>query len=259
MKIRFPAVAGSFYPEDPEEIKKMVFEFLEKVKPRRVDNLRTIICPHAGYIYSGPVAAYAYKLLENSKFKKIIAIGPSHYGMFLGAVEDDSDTWQTPLGIVKTGRISQFAKRGVISCYPEAHAPEHCLEVQLPFLQLTLKSDFVFYPLLTGEVSPAILADAIEPALDKESLLLISSDLSHYHPYADAVRIDRIANECIPALNFKKAELMEACGKTAIITAMHIAKAKGWKGVLLDYRNSGDTAGPKDGVVGYGAYAFYEG
>ena len=132
MKIRLPAVAGSFYPDDPEELKRMIATFLASAKPKKVKKLRVLIVPHAGYIYSGPVAAYGYKLLQQCKFKKVIAIGPSHHAAFPGATEDDSDAWQTPLGNVITGRISKFAKPGIVNCFPQAHQPEHCLEVQLP-------------------------------------------------------------------------------------------------------------------------------
>lgn len=257
MRVRAPAVAGSFYPEDPDELKKMITAFMDMAKPKKVDNLKALIVPHAGYIYSGPVAAYGYKLLKKNQFNKVVGIGPSHYGAFPGAAEDDASGWQTPLGMVKADLLSKIAKPNTISCYPQVHAPEHCLEVQLPFLQMSLGEEFLFYPLLTGAVSPPLLADIVEPALDDDTLLLISSDLSHYYPYADAVKIDRIANESIPKVDLKKAELVDACGRIAILTALHIAKSKGWRGAFLDYRNSGDTAGPKSGVVGYGAYALY--
>jgi len=257
MAVRVPAVAGSFYPDDPEELKKMISGFMDQAKPKKVKNLRALVVPHAGYIYSGPVAAYGYKLLKQGQFEKVIGIGPSHYGAFPGVSEDNSTGWETPLGMVKTGQLSNFTKPNTISCYPQVHIPEHSLEVQLPFLQMTLGENFTFYPLLTGAITPAVLADIIEPALDDDTLLLISSDLSHYHPYEDAIRIDKIANEAIPEIDLKKGALIDACGAVGILTVMHIAKSKKWKSVLLDYRNSGDTAGPKTGVVGYGAYAFY--
>lgn len=258
MGVRFPAVAGAFYPEEGEKLREMVNTFIRQARPPDVKNLKALLVPHAGYIYSGSVAAYGFKLLEKQNFSKIIALGPSHYAAFVGVAEDDSEGWQTPLGVVRTGRISKFAKPGFINCFPQAHAPEHCLEVQLPFLQTVLGGDFVFYPLLTGEVSPALLADALEPALKDDCLLLISSDLSHYFPYDEAVKRDGLSNKVIQSLDAKNAHLIDACGKTGIITAMHIAKSKKWKARLLDYRNSGDTAGPKSGVVGYSAFAFYE-
>lgn len=258
MRFRYPAVAGAFYPDDETELRKTINSFLITTKEDKLKKLRGLIVPHAGYIYSGGVAAYAYKLLLNENFNKVIAIGPSHYAAFVGAAEDDSDFWQTPFGNVKIGKISSLVGVKNIVCYPQAHAPEHSLEVQLPFLQTVLK-DFVFYPLLTSEISPSILAETLEPVFDKNSLLLISSDLSHYLPYQNAIKVDHNTIKIIESLDFKNTNLIDACGKTSIITAMHIAKSKKWKVKVLNYRNSGDTAGPKSNVVGYAAIAFYEG
>ena len=128
--IREAAVAGQFYPGWPEELKETI-GYMTSREEAKIDAVG-VISPHAGYIYSGPVAAYGYKLLQQCKFKKVIAIGPSHHAAFPGATEDDSDAWQTPLGNVITGRISKFAKPGIVNCFPQAHQPEHCLEVQLP-------------------------------------------------------------------------------------------------------------------------------
>jgi AmmeMemoRadiSam system protein B len=260
-KIRKPAVAGSFYPDDEGELKKMIEEYLSKAEEVELQGkLRGLVEPHAGYIYSGPVAAYGYRLLARSKAKKIIILGPSHYGVFAGACEDESDFWETPLGRVKTKSIRERIKEsGLIEVYPQAHSMEHCLEVQLPFLQSVL-DDFEVYPILTGEVDPAALADAIAGILDDDTVIIASSDLSHYLGYEEAKKVDSSANESVPSLDIESfINEGDACGKTAILILMYIAKKKGWKGKLLDYRNSGDTAGPKTGVVGYGCYAFYEG
>jgi len=260
-EIREPAVAGSFYPEDESELREMVEKFLKDAGDVKISKrLRGLVVPHAGYIYSGPVAAYGYKLLMKQDHKpgRIILIGPSHYAMFIGVAEGSARFWRTPLGLVPAESIaSKITDRSILGIYPQAHAPEHSIEVQLPFLQTVLKEKFTIYPLLTGEVNPALLANALEPAIDDNTLFIVSSDLSHYYPYEQARRLDAVANEAIPNLDFKRMEYAEACGKTGILTLMHIAKSKGWKGKLLDYRNSGDTAGPKDNVVGYGCYAFY--
>ncbi len=259
---REAAVAGSFYPAGEKELKQMIEKFLKQAKDIKITGkLRGLVVPHAGYVYSGLTAAYGYKLLMKEKPQpdKIILLGPAHFGMFVGIAESGADKWMTPLGPVKTGSLSgEIADRTILNVYPQVHGPEHNLEVQLPFLQTVMKKNFTVYPILTGEINPAVLANAIEPILDGDTLLLVSSDLSHYHPYENAKKLDAVANESVPDLDFKKAEYIEACGKTAILTLMQIAKSKGWKGKLLDYRNSGDTAGPKDGVVGYGAYAFYK-
>ncbi len=258
---REPAVAGTFYPDDENELRKMIGEFIDRAKTTETKGkLRGMVVPHAGYIYSGPTAAYGYKLLMKQKPQpsKVIIVGPSHYGMFVGAAESGFSEWRTPLGIVRAESISPgMAERSLLNVYPQVHAPEHCIEVQLPFLQYVIKDDFTIHPLLTGEINPAVLADSLEPLLDDETFFIVSSDLSHYHPYDDARKIDAVANQSVPNLDFKKAEYIEACGKTGILALMHIAKSKGWEGKLLDYRNSGDTAGPKSNVVGYGCYAFY--
>lgn len=260
-EVREPAVAGAFYPSDENELKKMIEGYLKKAGDTKISGrLRGLVVPHAGYVYSGLTAAYGYKLLMKQKTQpeKILLFGPAHYGMFVGAAESGSTTWMTPIGPVNAGSIaSKIEDKGLMHTYPQVHRQEHCLEVQLPFLQKVMKNQFTVYPVLTGEINPAMLANAVEPLIDDDTLYIASSDLSHYHSYADAKRIDSVANQSIPSLDFKKAEYIEACGKTAILTLMQIAKSKGWKGKLLDYRNSGDTAGPKDGVVGYGAYAFY--
>ncbi len=181
-------------------------------------------------------------------------MGPSHYAVFPGACESGHKLWETPLGRVKT--ISSSG--GMICVFPPAHGPEHCLEVQLPFLQSVARDDFEVWPLLCGEVEPSSLAGRIADELDERSVVIASSDLSHYYDYAQAKKLDRVANEAVPALDIGRfGKEGEACGKRAILALMHLAKSKGWKGSFLDYRNSGDTAGPKDQVVGYGCYAFY--
>lgn len=267
MSVRPPAVAGAFYPDDRDELGGMVRGFLDTAKNIKTDGaLRALVEPHAGYVYSGPVAAYGYKALAaaREKITRIILLGPSHYAPFFGACEAGYDAWETPLGIVKAESLREKLKgraKELVGVLPGAHAPEHCLEVQLPFLQSVMKTDFVIYPLLCGEVNPEALADAILDSgiLDEKALVIASSDLSHYLPYDIAIGRDRIANETVPALDIKKFQAAgDACGKLPILTLMHIAKKKGWKGKFLDYRNSGDTAGPKTEVVGYGCYAFYE-
>lgn len=255
-KVRQPAVAGAFYPDDSEELRNTVELFLSKAKDIPIPGkLRGLVVPHAGYIYSGPIAAYGYKALMKEKVNKAIIIGPSHYGIFPGACESGFQLWETPLGRVKAMSASGWP----VSVYPPAHAPEHCLEVQLPFLQVLFGEKIEVWPLLCGEVEPEVLAERVMKELDKKTVVIASSDLSHYKEYEAAKRTDRIANESVPALDIPRfVREGDACGKTAILTLMHIAKKKKWKGLMLDYRNSGDTAGPKSNVVGYGCYAFYE-
>ncbi len=271
MSIRYPAVAGTFYPDDKDELSQMINEFLSAVDDSKIDEaklhlpgrsrLRGIVVPHAGYEYSGPIAAYGYKALAKYKGKvtRAVVMGPAHFVPFNGACESGHDFWQTPLGDVKIDRISvSKSKNGQIGIYPEAHEPEHSIEVQLPFIQTVLGNDVEAIPLLCGDADPKALAKVVEQELDDRTIVIASSDLSHYKPYAEAVKTDKLANETVPSLDIERfMRHGDACGHTPILTLMHIAKSKGWTGRLLDYRNSGDTAGPKTQVVGYGCYAFY--
>lgn len=242
--VRMPAVAGTFYPGDEKELKGMVTKYLEDAKPPELEGeLKGLIVPHAGYIYSGPVAAYGYKLMKGQK--RIILIGPSHHAYFEGICESGHAGWNTPLGIAKAFSMQ-------LNAYPAAHQPEHSVEVQIPFLQVVL-DDFEVDPILTGNVNPSEAADALE---NEDGFLLISSDLSHYLPYDVAVKRDDETIRLIESMDLKGfMEKGDACGKMGILIAMELAKRKGWKFQLLYYANSGDTAGPKTGVVGYAAIA----
>jgi AmmeMemoRadiSam system protein B len=256
--IRKPAVAGTFYPDEPGELKEMVEKFLDEAEEKKIPGkLRALISPHAGYVYSGPVAAYAYKLLQKEKFSKIILLGPTHFAAFFGAAQSGVDGWQTPLGIVECGLLKLDTE--LFSTLQEVHAPEHSLEVQIPFLQVVMKNDFTIYPILIGDANHEKIAEALLDQIDDKTLIIASSDLSHYNPYEKAIKLDSLCNKVIPALDIDTMkESGDACGKSPILVLMHIAKKKGWGATLLDYRNSGDTAGSRDAVVGYGAYAFYE-
>jgi AmmeMemoRadiSam system protein B len=265
-RIRPAAVAGSFYPASPERLRRTVEALLAQANPPAFKGkLRGLIVPHAGYIYSGPVTATGYKIVQSSEFDSsqfgVLLLGPAHYVYFVGAATLDVDAWQTPLGLVKSSQelITRALKHGDLLDNPEAHAPEHSLEVQLPFLQVVLPHCTIF-PVLTGECDYRELARVLGSYLDELDLVIVSSDLSHYYPYDEAVQRDAIAHRAIEQLDIRLMEdHVEACGKTAILTLMEIAKDRGWRAKLLDYRNSGDTAGDKFRVVGYGCYAFFEG
>jgi AmmeMemoRadiSam system protein B len=245
METRIPAVAGSFYPGSAQDLEELIGGYLGNADPEPSKNLKGLIVPHAGYIYSGPVAAYGYKLLEKEKPDKLIALGPSHYAMFPGMAESGAEIWQTPLGDVETFSIG-------LEQNAAAHRPEHSIEVQVPFLQKVL-GKFSFDPILTGEISPQEAAGVLEK---RDEFLLISSDLSHYMPYGQAVEKDRntislIEKNDVSAFMTKG----DACGNSGIAIAMELAKRKGWSFRLLNYANSGDTSGPKSNVVGYAAIA----
>ena len=243
MEVRDAAVAGSFYPASAEELERLIDEYLEHADPEPSGALKGIIVPHAGYIYSGAVAAFGYKLLGGQK--RVTALGPSHYAMFPGLAESGMAKWQTPLGKVSTFSIG-------LNAYPAAHRPEHSLEVQLPFLQKVL-GEFEFNPVLTGEINPKEGADILEK---HDDFLLISSDLSHYMPYDEALEKDRKTLSLIEKNDLEGFLASgDACGRSGIAIAMELAQRKGWGFRVLKYANSGDTAGPKDNVVGYAALA----
>lgn len=247
--MRAPVFAGSFYPAKKDELQKQVNDFLNKCKKVNFSgHLKALIVPHAGYIYSGIVAGAGYRLVKD--FKKVILLGPSHQAYFTGASLATED-FSTPLGTVKSGNDNLLKKDLVINL-PAAHAKEHSLEVQLPFLQ-TVLSDFELSAFVLGEVDEEKLAKHLERFLDEETLLIISSDLSHYLPYLNAKQVDQKTINNILRLNFNE---IEACGEKGIKVLMHLAKSLGWKPFLIDYRNSGDTAGDKEKVVGYTAIGF---
>lgn len=254
---RKPAVAGAFYPGDKESLTYMINEFFKICKPCKCNRqAKGIIVPHAGYVFSGIVAAEGYKCLrklEQDKHWKVLLLGPSHYVPFAGAAISEADFWETPLGKIKIGKLPTS---DLIIENEDAHKQEHSLEVQLPFLQTVLK-DFTLYPLCLGEVNPEALAKELKDFADQEDVIvIISSDLSHYYKYDEAKQLDDLANKYIPNLDIKNAEKVEACGITGILTFMYLAKMINLQGCFIDYKNSGDTAGDKDHVVGYGCYAF---
>lgn len=264
-RIRSAAVAGSFYPARPERLRRTVEALLAQAQPQALEGkLRGLIVPHAGYSYCGPVAATGYKIVHSefaSSQVKALLLGPAHYVYFVGAATLDADAWETPLGKIKTAQnlIARALERGHLQNNSEAHALEHSLEVQLPFLQMIL-ADCKMLPILTGECDYHKLARTLSPYIDELDLVIVSSDLSHYYPYEEAIERDAVAHQAIESLDLLLMEdRVEACGKTAILTLMQIAKDRGWKAKLVDYRNSGDTAADKFRVVGYGCYAFYEG
>ncbi len=263
-EIRRPAVAGAFYPGNRLFLQRQVDGFLAKAKKVELaGELIALISPHAGYIYSGPVAAYSYKQLKREDFDTVILIGPSHRVGFAGASIYNQGPYQTPLGLVEVD--SDLANKIIaqdknIRYIPQAHIREHSLEVQLPFLQRTLK-DFKIIPILVSDSSLKncqTLADAIFKSIEgKKVLIIASTDLSHYHPYKEACRLDKITLDAIMTLNPEEvAKKGDMCGKAAVLTTIMLAKKlEADKVIILKYANSGDTAGPKDGVVGYGAVA----
>jgi hypothetical protein len=271
-------VAGLFYPKDPAALAKMIDSLLAEAPPETVDGLKALVCPHAGYPYSGPVAATAFRLLSGRDYSTVVVMGPSHWAALRGASVTDADVFRTPLGDVPVSpRARQLAQRPPFALEPacEVERPpwasqasraaperdtadtwEHSVEVEVPFLQRTL-GNFQLIPVVFGVTDPAAAARALSQVVDDRTLVIASSDLSHYYSYAGARERDRRCVEAICRLDTAAMEQEEACGKFPIMTLMELAKERGWKARLLDCRNSGDTSGDKSRVVGYAAIAFY--
>jgi len=269
MYIRKPAVAGSFYPGDPETLQKLILAYLNSAGPVlpefEKEKIMGIISPHAGYVYSGPVAAYGYNYLARTEYDRFIVIAPSHHGRFNGVSVIPGGIYKTPLGDVEIDSDlgERLEKREHFGFIKEAHEMEHSLEVQIPFLQM-VKPEASIVPLVMGTSDPelcritgGIIAEEII-ASGKNYGIIISTDLSHYHSYDVAVAKD---NDFINALELfdgnsvKEAILSgkaEACGEGGVLAGISLAKKLGAKKIkTVKYANSGDTAGSKDQVVGY--------
>ncbi|MGZ6141788.1 MAG: AmmeMemoRadiSam system protein B [Myxococcales bacterium] len=243
--IRPPAVAGTFYPADPTELRETVSRLLAGAAGGRAP--KAVIAPHAGYVYSGPIAASAFR--RCAPVERVVLLGPSHYAWLDGVALPDADAFATPLGEVPIEVPAGLPRNRA------AHAREHSLEVEVPFLQLML-GQFRLVPLAVGDPRAA------EDALDQlwggaETLVVVSSDLSHYLPYAAAKRMDAATAAQIVALRPVAEDA--ACGNAPVNALLAVARRRGLRCELLDLRNSGDTAGDRSRVVGYGAFAFYEG
>lgn len=261
-QIREAAVAGLFYPDDPLLLQQQVEGFLASEAPAAALHPKALIVPHAGYIYSGPVAASAYALLPpwRGTIHRVVLLGPAHRLAFEGIAASSAQYFATPLGMM---RIDQDAMDRILTklqvrVLDEAHQDEHSLEVQLPFLQTVLDKDVGLVPLLVGDTNPRDVADIIETLWDgPETLVVISSDLSHYQDYSTAQHLDQATSMAIEQLNPDAIDYPQACGRIPLNALLYVARRHKLQTKVLDVRNSGDTAGSRDRVVGYGAYAFY--
>jgi len=263
--VRQAAVDGLFYPAAPDALRVQVADSLDRAAtdagaahpPPKV-----LIAPHAGYIYSGDVAAHAYALLGSAgaqAIRRVVLLGPAHRVWVGGLASPEANAFETPLGRVEldTDALAALDEMPQVSRSDRAHAQEHSLEVQLPFLQAVL-GRFTLVPLVVGDAAPEAVAQVLERLWGgDETLVVISSDLSHYLPYAQARTLDRATVQRILRLDAGLAP-HEACGSAAINGALLAARRHGLTPRLLDLRNSGDTAGSRDRVVGYGALAFEE-
>lgn len=267
--IRQTAVAGMFYPDDPRELQETIEKFLHDARisrksSRKPDDsdqpLKALIVPHAGYIYSGSVAASAYASLEkvSDTINRVILLGPGHRFAFTGLATSSADYFITPLGSIPIDRkaIQQLEALPQVHILDQAHSQEHSLEVQLPFLQRVL-SNFTLIPMVVGDASP----DEVDGVLEAlwggpETLIVVSSDLSHYHEYETAQKMDLKTSKAIETMSPGDIQYDDACGRNPVNGLLVTAKKHGLHASTIDLRNSGDTAGSKDRVVGYGAYVF---
>jgi MEMO1 family protein len=272
MNVRPPAVAGMFYPHDSKNLMRQVTELIERAKPPKIKGeLKALICPHAGYPYSGLTAAHAYKLLENKKYDVVVIISPSHHEYFKGVSAYPGIAYRTPLGDVSIDLELQkelTENSEIIKVSADGHGEEHAVEVQLPFLQ-TILEDFKFLPLVIGDQSKEIcfrLGEVLGEALKgKNALIVASTDLSHYHPYDAAKKLDEVAINAIAKFDYERLftcldeHETEACGGGSAVAAMVAAqKLSADKVKILHAVNSGDMTGEKGGVVGYMSAAIYK-
>ncbi len=270
-KIRESVIAGSWYTADPKLLKKELVMYLDRARPAPLEGeLSGIVVPHAGYLYSGGVAAWSYKLLLDNRFDRVLILAPSHHASFPAASIYSLGGYRTPLGIVALDRelIDElYTYKGLIGYVPHADSMEHSLEIQLPFLQTVLPA-FSLTPVVMGNQDYDFclrLAQAIAEVCSRKRVLIVaSSDLSHYHPYEEAKLLDKVCLDRIDALDPEglSAEVehrrTQACGAGALITVMLAARLLGAnRGRVLKYANSGDVSGDMSGVVGYAAAAIY--
>jgi len=250
-----------FYSGTMTTLNTDVRDYLTDADSARAFSPKALIVPHAGYVYSGPVAASAYACLasERTRIRRVVLLGPTHRVAIQGLALPESAAFDTPLGRVPldAGLVKAVESLPQVTRSDAAHAMEHSLEVQLPFLQVAL-GEFTLLPLAVGRVGPDDVAEVLDRVWGgPETLIVISSDLSHYRSYAEAQRLDQETARQIVALE-PLSNHDQACGATPVNGLLLCARRRGLVAQLLDLRNSGDTAGDRSRVVGYGAFAFTE-
>lgn len=268
MRVREPAVAGLFYPGRRDDLEQSVGNYLSDAVGAETGAgaaavappPKAMILPHAGFIYSGAVAAKGYARLAplRARVTRVVMLGPAHTLAVQGLAASSAEAFATPLGPVRLDRhvIDGLADLPQVTAIDAAHRAEHCLEVQLPFLQAAL-ADFALVPLLVGQATTADVAEVLERLWGgPETLVVISSDLSHFQDYDTACRLDGATAQAIALLDHAAIADHQACGRVPIKGLLAAASSHGLVPELLDLRNSGDTAGRRDRVVGYGAWAF---
>jgi len=258
---RQPAVAGQFYEADPQRLRAEIHRYLQATPTPKVAP-KAVIAPHAGYMYSGPIAAKAYAQLAAGRhvIRRVVLLGPSHFVPFAGLALSSAERFTTPLGAIPVDRdaVAAIMHLPQVRVMDSAHAREHSLEVQLPFLQVVL-DDFSLVPLVVGEAGPVEVGEVLEQLWGgPETAIVISSDLSHYHDYGTAQRLDAATSKAIESLRHEAIGYEDACGRYPVGGLLAVARRHRMTASTLDLRNSGDTSGTRDRVVGYGAYALSE-
>jgi AmmeMemoRadiSam system protein B len=240
----------------------MVASCLRHARPATGISPKAVIAPHAGYAYSGPIAGSAYQQwrAEGSRIQRVILLGPAHFADFEGVALSSATAFETPLGLVPVDQdwLDSVRSLAQVRVLDSAHSPEHALEVQLPFLQTFLEG-FSIVPLLVGAGSDETVVEVLERLWGGvETRVVVSSDLSHYHDYLTALAVDGATAHAITGLDPTTIDSDHACGSRAIRGLIAMARRHGLGAAAVDVRNSGDTAGPRDRVVGYGAFIFQE-
>ncbi|MFC1809562.1 AmmeMemoRadiSam system protein B [Candidatus Omnitrophota bacterium] len=267
--IREPAVSGTFYPSNAKKLTSLIQKYLNQATLKELPSDPFIlISPHAGYIYSGPIAAHAFKQVEGKQYDTVVVIAFSHHVYYPGISIFNGNYYKTPLGNIPIDKeiVGELKARNTwFTYYPQAHTKEHSLEVQLPFLQMTIPN-LKIVPLVMCDMSQKSaqhLVDTLYPLIEnKKTLIVISTDLSHYKSYNEAQRRDQKTIEIITSLSLEKCmdgvkgKKLDACGKGPLLAAVMLADMRGARNIdVLKYANSGDTAGDKSRVVGYTAIA----
>lgn len=257
--IRTPAVAGQFYAASAGELNASVATLLREAQDRDTPAPKALIVPHAGYMYSGPVAANAYARLQpyREQYQRVILLGPCHRTPVHGLALSGADVYRTPIGDVPLDKtaIASLDIPGV-QIFDESHHNEHSLEVHLPFLQ-TLLGEFSIVPIVVGDATPELVSQVLDALWGgPETLIVVSSDLSHYLKYDEARAIDAVTCQAIEDLDAMQINHDMACGATPVSGLLIAAKRRGMQVTTLDLRNSADTSGDRELVVGYGAWMF---
>jgi AmmeMemoRadiSam system protein B len=270
--IRRSTASGSFYPADPEELRKQIDRFMDNVEPLNLQNIKAIISPHAGYMYSGQIAAYSFKQVAGTKYDSIIIIAPSHAEYFDYISVYRGDAYETPLGIVRIDKNRANALSGSSPMIQESvygHRDEHSLEVQLPFIQSVFGKNMSIVPVVIGNQNRKNVEElgsiAGELFSDDNILIIASTDLSHYHPHDTASKLDERVSGLIGSFDAGKlmeeftSEKAEMCGGGPVVAAMMISQAMGAdSSKIIKYANSGDVSGDRSAVVGYLSATFYK-